>query len=134
MTNGQTLHTLSGSSQFPTKRWTLVIAAGDLHRKEASVPFYPPLARASPVQGTVTLAVTTNGDRVQSTRVENGQPLLSAAAESNIRTWTLVGKPSQTFAITYRYTLSDRCKGDPAVKIDFPTSVAICSKPDPPLD
>src|SRR5690348_10304074 len=29
------MHTLTGSSQFPTTRWTLVIAAGDLHRKEA---------------------------------------------------------------------------------------------------
>src|SRR5215471_19205300 len=35
MTNGQTVHTLRGSSQFPTTRWTLVLAAGDLHRKEA---------------------------------------------------------------------------------------------------
>jgi hypothetical protein len=32
MTNGQTMHTLPGSSQFPTTRWTLVVAAGyDLH-------------------------------------------------------------------------------------------------------
>lgn len=35
MTNGETMHTLSGSSQFPTTRWTLVIAAGDPRRKEA---------------------------------------------------------------------------------------------------
>ena len=35
MTNGQTMHTLSGPSQFPTTRWTLVVAAGDPHRKEA---------------------------------------------------------------------------------------------------
>jgi RNA polymerase sigma-70 factor (ECF subfamily) len=35
MTNGQTMHTLPGSSQFPTTRWTLVVAAGDLHRKDA---------------------------------------------------------------------------------------------------
>jgi RNA polymerase sigma factor (sigma-70 family) len=35
MTNGPTLHTLPGSSEFPTTRWTLVIAAGDPHRKEA---------------------------------------------------------------------------------------------------
>src|SRR6266851_5272250 len=35
MTNGQTMHTLPGSSQFPTTRWTLVIAAGDPRRKEA---------------------------------------------------------------------------------------------------
>src|SRR5579871_5875989 len=35
MTNGQTMHTLTGSSQFPTTRWTLVMAAGDPQRKEA---------------------------------------------------------------------------------------------------
>ena len=33
--NRQTMKTLPGSSQFPTTRWTLVIAAGDPHRKEA---------------------------------------------------------------------------------------------------
>ena len=35
MTNSRTMHTLPGSSQFPTTRWTLVVAAGDPHRKEA---------------------------------------------------------------------------------------------------
>jgi RNA polymerase sigma factor (sigma-70 family) len=35
MTNGQTMHTLVGPAQFPTTRWTLVVAAGDPHRKEA---------------------------------------------------------------------------------------------------
>jgi RNA polymerase sigma factor (sigma-70 family) len=35
MTNGQTKHTLPRRSQFPTTRWTLVVAAGDPHRKEA---------------------------------------------------------------------------------------------------
>ncbi len=35
MSNGETMHTLSGPSQFPTTRWTLVIAAGDPRRKDA---------------------------------------------------------------------------------------------------
>lgn len=35
MTNGETMHTLSGRPQFPTTRWTLVCAAGDPNRKEA---------------------------------------------------------------------------------------------------
>lgn len=34
MTNGETMHTLSGRTQFPTTRWTLVVAAGDSGRKE----------------------------------------------------------------------------------------------------
>jgi RNA polymerase sigma-70 factor (ECF subfamily) len=35
MTNGRTMHTLPGPSQFPNTRWTLVVAAGDAQRKEA---------------------------------------------------------------------------------------------------
>jgi RNA polymerase sigma-70 factor (ECF subfamily) len=34
MTNGETMHTLPGPSQFPTTRWTLVVAAGGPHRAE----------------------------------------------------------------------------------------------------
>src|SRR6202158_3487703 len=33
--NDQTMHTRPGPSQLPTTRWTLVVAAGDPHRKEA---------------------------------------------------------------------------------------------------
>jgi len=33
--NDRTMHTLAGPSQFPTTRWTLVVAAGDPQRKEA---------------------------------------------------------------------------------------------------
>src|SRR5262252_6584655 len=32
--NDQTMHTLTGSSQFPTTRWSLVVAASDPKRKE----------------------------------------------------------------------------------------------------
>lgn len=35
MASGPTMHTAPGLSQFPTTRWTLVIAAGDPHRKES---------------------------------------------------------------------------------------------------
>src|SRR6202167_5039405 len=35
MTKDETMHTLPGSSQFPTTRWTLVLAAGDPGRKDA---------------------------------------------------------------------------------------------------
>jgi RNA polymerase sigma factor (sigma-70 family) len=35
MTNGETFHTLPGSSQFPTTRWSLVVAAGDPRLKNA---------------------------------------------------------------------------------------------------
>jgi RNA polymerase sigma-70 factor (ECF subfamily) len=35
MTDDQPIHTLPGSSQFPTTRWSLVVAAGDPRLKEA---------------------------------------------------------------------------------------------------
>ena len=35
MSDSRTIHTLPGHSQFPTTRWTLVLAAGDPSRKEA---------------------------------------------------------------------------------------------------
>lgn len=35
MTDSRTMHTLPGSSQFPVTKWTLVVAAGDPHRKDA---------------------------------------------------------------------------------------------------
>ena len=35
MANRQTMHTLPGSSRFPTTRWTLVVAAGDPQRKDS---------------------------------------------------------------------------------------------------
>jgi RNA polymerase sigma-70 factor (ECF subfamily) len=35
MTDGQTMHTLPGRSEFPTTRWTLVAAAADPQRQEA---------------------------------------------------------------------------------------------------
>jgi DNA-directed RNA polymerase specialized sigma24 family protein len=35
MTDGYTMHTRPGSSRFPTTQWSLVVAAGDPHRKEA---------------------------------------------------------------------------------------------------
>jgi RNA polymerase sigma factor (sigma-70 family) len=35
MTESQTMHTLPGASQFPTTRWSLVVAAGNPHVEEA---------------------------------------------------------------------------------------------------
>src|ERR1700678_359134 len=35
MTESQTMHTLPGASQFPTTRWSLVVAAGNSHPREA---------------------------------------------------------------------------------------------------
>jgi len=100
----------------------------------ADVPLYPPIARAAKVQGTVVLTVVVDGGKVQSTKVMSGPPLLSEAAESNLKTWKLVPMAAQTFAVSFHYKLSDRCKGRPSVIADFPTGVTVCSTTSPPLD
>jgi outer membrane biosynthesis protein TonB len=89
----------------------------------AAVPLYPPIARAANLQGTVVLSVTVEGGRVQSTKLVSGHPLLSRAAESNLGTWELVSMPAKTFAVTYSYKLSERCKGKPTITANFPTEV-----------
>lgn len=99
----------------------------------AAVPLYPPLARAARLQGAVVLTVEVEGGKVQSTRIVSGHPMLSRAAESNLATWKLVSMPAKTFSVTYRYKLSNRCKGKPSMTADFPTEVTVCSKPSPPI-
>jgi hypothetical protein len=100
----------------------------------ATVPLYPPIARAASLQGIVVLLATTSGEKVESTKVLSGHPLLVQAAESNIRTWTFVGKPPQSIKVIYRHEISEKCEGDPSVKLDFPSEATICTKPSPPLD
>jgi hypothetical protein len=56
---------------------------------------------------------------------------LSAAVTENLRTWVLVNSPASTFTVTYIYKIADACKGKPAVTMELPTSVSICSPPRP---
>ena len=100
----------------------------------ATVPLYPPIARAASLQGIVVLVATISGSKVETMKVLSGHPLLTQAAESNIRTWTFISKPPQSMKIIYRYEISEKCEGDPSVKLDFPSEVTVCTKPSPPLD
>jgi hypothetical protein len=100
----------------------------------ATVPLYPPIARVASLQGTVVLLVTTSGNKVESTKILSGHPLLAQAAESNIRTWTFIGNPPQSMKVVYRYEISEKCEGDPSVKLAFPSEAWICAKPSPPID
>lgn len=92
----------------------------------AGVPFYPPLARAARVEGTVVLKVTTDGERVLETHIEKGNALLGQAADQNLRTWRFRAHAPTTFIVTYRYMLRDQ--GDPEnseVLLRFPDYVEV---------
>ena len=73
----------------------------------AEVPFYPPIGRAASLQGVVLLEVTTEGDKADSIKILRGPKLLADAAISNLRSWRFVGKPPQTFQVTYHYGLRE---------------------------
>jgi TonB family protein len=76
------------------------------------VPFYPPLARTAHLQGVVRIKVTTDGQRVTATHVEEGHKLLAAAAEENARTWRFAPHEPITLVVTYRYKIEREWQGD----------------------
>lgn len=100
----------------------------------AAVPLYAPIARAGPVQGIGVIPATTSRGKAEPTKVLSGHPLLAKAAESNIRTWTFVGKPPQSMKVIDLYEISQKCGGDLSVKLDFPSKATVCTKPSPPVD
>ncbi len=100
----------------------------------AAVPLYPPLARVANVQGEVILQVTTDAGRVERVERIQGHPLLSAAAISNVRSWTFLNQAKMSFKVNFRYKLSETCKGNPSVLLNLPFRVTVCSHPHPPID
>jgi hypothetical protein len=103
----------------------------------AEVPLYPPLARVTKSAGIVHLLVTTDGHHVVSTRVIDGPKLLTAAAESNAKSWRFAAHGSTTFRVTYVYKLvSDisQSENNPRVLLSLPTKIELDSAFYPPID
>jgi hypothetical protein len=96
------------------------------------VPVYPPLARAAHVEGIVRIKITTDGQRVTATQVEDGHKLLAAAAEENAKTWHFAAHEPATITVTYRYKLMAGLKGDPSsptITLRLPNEVQISTVP-----
>ena len=101
----------------------------------AAVPLYPPLARVARVEGVVRIQVATDGQRVTSTRVIEGNKLLAAAAEENVRTWSFSRHESTAFVVTYRYRLTGHAySANPTVLLRLPNEVEISIPRLPPLE
>lgn len=104
-----------------------------------AVPLYPPLARATKIQGVVHLKVVTDGTRIITAHAEDGNRLLATASEENARTWQFSKHESTSFTVTYRYRL-DASAGpnNPTVMLRFPTEVDVSIAPlvlsDPPAE
>jgi len=116
------LVTIPVRAQTPNSKVALPMLAS------ASVPLYPPLARAANVEGVVHVSVTTDGQRVTSAHAQDGPKLLATSAEDNVRTWQFAVHEPTTFTVTYRYTLQTKWKSDPnnpVVVMHFPNEVQI---------
>ena len=116
-------------AQVPTKVLPVVSAA--------SIPLYPPLARAANVQGIVHVKITTDGHQVVRAQAEGGPKLLVTAAEENARTWQFSTHEATTLTVTYHYKLDAKLKDNPnnsTVVLRLPTDVDISTSPMSPLD
>lgn len=105
------------------------------------IPFYPPLARAANVYGTVRLKVTTNGERVTDVQVLEGHKLLAGAAEHNVRSWKFLPSKPSTFSVLFTFKFADanannyeqliKMLPDAEVRTELPLAVEITSAPRP---
>lgn len=104
---------------------------------DASVPFYPELARKTHIEGAVTLRVSTDGTRVSDVQAENGSSILARAALENVKTWRFQAGTHSSFEVVFRYrllavTCDPRCNCDSeekeSVLLRLPISVEITAK------
>jgi hypothetical protein len=116
---------------LPLASWSVVAQQSSVALpmvSSAQVPLYPPVARVANVEGVVHIKVTTDGHRVVSTQVEDGNKLLAASAEDNAKTWQFSLHEPVTFTVTYTYKLLTEWKGNPdnpIVVLRFPTEVEV---------
>jgi len=103
----------------------------------ASVPFYPPLARQTRIDGTVTLRVSTDGQHVSALEAESGHPLLVNAAKENVKTWQFESHTPTSFEVEFHYRLLPiKCDAECAcdseeresVLLQLPANVEISAK------
>ncbi|MBZ5528936.1 MAG: energy transducer TonB [Acidobacteriia bacterium] len=103
----------------------------------ASVPFYPPLAPPTRIQGVVTLQLSTDGKRVSAIDVESGPPMLAQAAKENVKTWEFEPHAPASFKVTFHYKLlpticDSQCNCDSeekeSVVLQLPGKVEVSAK------
>lgn len=100
----------------------------------AALPFYPPLAQQTRIQGMVTLRVSTDGKGVSAVEAESGHRLLVDAATENVKTWQFAPHAPTTFETAFHYRLLDvkcdsQCKCESleneAVVLQLPSSIEV---------
>jgi len=103
----------------------------------ASVPLYPRTPQMAHIEGAVRLRISTDGNRVVSVEVQSGQPMLTQAAQDNVKTWQFEQHSPTTFEATFHYKLlPSKCDAEcncdsaekPSVLLHLPTDVEVNAK------
>lgn len=96
--------------------------------ERAQLPIYPKMALESGITGKVQLEVTVDNGMVTAVHVKQGDRMLSAEAESNVRTWQFAKGTDTTFVTTFEFELQRRLPDDTStlrVEADIPGRVRI---------
>jgi hypothetical protein len=68
---------------------------------------------------------------VAEVQILDGQKLLAASAEQNVRTWQFAPHDPTSFDVTYRFKIVNK---DPSVVLRLPTDVEISAMPPQTVD
>jgi|SRR6185437_3180013 len=74
--------------------------------ERATIPWYPPIARAANITGRVVVKITVNAGKVTNTEVISGNHYLALGTVANLNTWRFQNDVYGTFTITYNYSIS----------------------------
>jgi hypothetical protein len=109
--------------------------------QRASLPMYPPIAKAAHVTGKVIVRVTVKNGQIFKTDVlsqhdaVSGQRLLELPTIANLKTWRFASSVNATFTVNYTYEISGEETIDPTnAKVEILPSldVTILSRPAKP--
>jgi TonB family protein len=99
--------------------------------QEATLPQYPPIAKAAHITGDVTVRVTLKDGLVTKTDVlsklnPSGQRFLETPTVENLKTWHFAPDVTGSFTLTYTYEISDKETEEPTnAKIEMLPSLDV---------
>jgi hypothetical protein len=79
----------------------------------ATLPMYPPIAKAAHITGKVVVRVTVKDGLVVKTDVRSGQRFLESPTVENLKTWRFAADVTGEYTMTYTYEISGEASEQP---------------------
>ncbi len=107
----------------------------DLSLEHADVPFYPPVARAGRIAGTVEVVAIVRDGLVTDAQATSGAAILAKAATENVKTWRFHRWVNARFStkFIYRIETGKQAPTNSRVELELPNQAVITTVP-PLLD